>query len=183
MFNSAFAIQQQIPRGERAFDYPPVYFIGVMDFSVHEGSDRVLYRYTIQETETHEQMTDSLHYLFLELPNCKRACTPEATVLDNFCYALHNIGRMKERPAGLKGEIFDLLFKSAEISTFAVHEKTKYFEDMTTQEDIKRMIAFAEDRGMEKGKLMTAKAMKDKGFSVADICEISGLDEKTVVSL
>jgi len=191
VFNSAFAIQQQIPRGERAFDYPPVYFIGVMDFTVHEGSDKVLYRYTIQETETHEQMTDSLHYLFLELPNCKRACTPEATVLDNFCYALHNIGRMKERPSGLKGEIFDLLFKSAEISTFAVHERKQYFEDMTTQKDIQRMIAFAEDKGIEKGiekgketaMNQMAKAMKKKGYPVTEISELTGLDGKAIEAL
>ena len=106
---------------------------------------------------------------------------------------------MKERPSGLKGEIFDLLFKSAEISTFAVHEKTKYFEDMTTQEDIKRMIAFAEDRGIEKGMekglekgiekgresatSQMAKAMKEKGYPVADICEISGLSQEVVSSL
>ena len=80
-----------------------------------------------------------------------------------------------------------MLFKSAEISKFAVHERKQYFEDMTTQEDIKRMIAFAEDRGMErgmdKGIAKMAKAMKAKGYSVADICEISGLDERTVASL
>lgn len=108
-------------------------------------------------------------------------------MLENFCYALHNIGQMKERPAGLKGEIFDLLFESAEISKFAVHEKAKYFEDMTTQEDIKRMIAFAEDRGVEKGmekeKLMAAKIMKDKGYPVSDTCEIVGLTPEVVSAL
>jgi predicted transposase/invertase (TIGR01784 family) len=183
VFNSAFAIQQQIPRGVRAFDYPPVYFIGVMDFSVHEGSDRVLYRYTLQETNTHELMTDSVQYLFLELPNCKRACTSEASVLDNFCYALHNIGHMKERPAGLEGEIFDLLFKSAEISKFAMYERTQYFEDMTTQEDIKRMIAFAEDKGVAKGMAegkaeqarKIAQTLLSRGMSVPDVSEITGL--------
>lgn len=133
--------------------------------------------------KTHELMTDRLQYLFLELPNCKRACTPQATVLDNFCYALHNIGRMKERPTGLEGEIFDLLFKSAEISKFAVHERVKYFEDMTTQEDIKRMIAFAEDKGIEKGMVKMAKVMKERNYPVSEICEITGLDQKTVEAL
>jgi hypothetical protein len=75
------------------------------------------------------------------------------------------------------------LFKSAEISTFDVHERKQYFVDMTTQKDIQRMIAFAEDKGIEKGKTEMAKLMREKGFSVELICEISGLDQQTVEGL
>jgi hypothetical protein len=64
---------------------------------------REVFRYTIQENSSHELMTDRLQYIFLELPNCKKAHTPEATVLDNFCFVLHNIGKMEERPEGLDG--------------------------------------------------------------------------------
>ena len=110
-----------------------------MDFSVHEGSDQVLFRYNLQERTSHEKMTDCLQFLFLELPNCRKALTPEASVLDNFCYVLRNVSRMDRRPEGLEGEIFDLLFNSVEISKFAGSEKEKYFEDMTTKEDINRM--------------------------------------------
>lgn len=152
VFNSAMGVVGQIPRGKRGFDYPPVYFIGVMDFSRHRGSEQVLYRYGLLELSSHETMTENLQYLFLELPNCTRALTPEATVLDNFCYVLHNLSKMQKRPAGLQGEIFDLLFKSAEIANFANDERTKYYEDMTTKEDIQRMIYFAEDQGLARGR-------------------------------
>ena len=54
---------------------------------------------------------------------------------------------------------------------------------MTTQKDIQRMIAFAEDKGIEKGKTEMAKLMREKGFSVELICEISGLDQQTVEGL
>lgn len=152
VFNSTFAVQQQLPIGSKAFDYPAVYFIGIMNFSIHKNSDLVLYRYTIQENTSHELMTDRLQYIFLELPNCTKALTREATVLDNFCYILHNIGKMEERPEGLEGEIYDLLFNSAEITNFTATEHQKYLEDMTTKEDIQRMIAYAEDHGKEEGR-------------------------------
>jgi len=42
--------------------------------------------------------------------------TSEASLLDNFCYALKNMPEMEKRPQELKGEIFDLLFNSAEIN-------------------------------------------------------------------
>lgn len=38
IFNSSFIVQQQIERGESEYDFPPVYFIGIMDFSIHKDS-------------------------------------------------------------------------------------------------------------------------------------------------
>ncbi|MBR1698590.1 MAG: PD-(D/E)XK nuclease family transposase [Bacteroidales bacterium] len=152
-------------------------------FSVHKGSDQFLFRYNLQEKSSHEEMIECLQFLFLELPNCKKALTPEATVLDNFCYALQNISRMEKRPAGLEGEIFDLLFKSAEISTFAGSEREKYFEDMTTKEDIKRMIAFAEDKGIEKAEKDMAIKMMEKGFDWETISELTGLPIPAIQAL
>ena len=128
---------------------------------------------------------------------------PEASVLDNFCYVLRNVSRMERRPEGLEGEIFDLLFNSVEISKFAGSEKEKYFEDMTTKEDINRMIAFAEDkgeqRGMEKGiekgmekgieqgiekeKLSLAKRMLEKGYEVETVAELTELSVPAIQAL
>lgn len=58
---------------------------------------------------------------------------------------------------------------------------------MTTQKDIQRMIAFAEDKGIEKGKETAmnqmAKAMKEKGYPVTEISEITSLDEKAIQAL
>ena len=164
VYYSTFAVQQQLAAGKDegkpsdSYTFPTVYFIGLMDFSFHEGSDQVLYRYTIRERESNELMTPHLQYIFLELPNCRRALTPEATVLDNFCYALHNMEHLTHRPAEFKAEIFKLLFDSAEIATFTPEEKVKYQEDMTTERDIRNQIAYAEEKGMERG---MEKGMKE----------------------
>ena len=151
LFNSTFAIQEQMTTGEGAFDYPAVYFIGIMDFSIHEGSDQVLFRYDLRERDSFELMTDRIQFIFLELTNCHRALTPDATVLENFCYALHNMENLPDRPAGLETELFRLLFETAEIATFTPQELTKYDFDMTTERDIKNQIAYAEEKGLEKG--------------------------------
>ena len=157
-----------------------------MNFSFHKG-DEVLYRYSLQENHSHERMTDCLQYLFLELPNCTKAMTPEATVLDNFCYALHNISRLPSRPEGLDGEIFDLLFKSADLTTFAKDERLQYFDDMHTKEDIERMIEYAREEGMEKGMEKTnldhAKKMLASECSVDLIAQITGLSPEAIQAL
>ena len=198
VFNSTFAIQNQLKKGNRVFSFPPVYFIGIMNFSFHEG-DKVLYRYSLQENSSHERMTDCLQFLFLELPNSTKAMTPKATVLENFCYVLHNISKMQSRPEGLKGEMFDLLFKSADLSTFADNERDQYFEDMHTKEDIERMIDYAKNEGieigMEKGKEIgreearhestefIAKKMLKMDMEIETISSVTGMSREQIRSL
>ena len=97
-------------------------------------------------------MTECVQFIFLELPNCRKALTPEATILDNFCYALHNMPSLPDRPAELESEIFRRLFESAEIATFAPKEKVKYQNDMTSERDIRNQIAYARQEGRAEGR-------------------------------
>ena len=136
-------------------------------------------------------MTDSLHFIFLELPNCGRALTPQATVLDNFCFALHNMQFLEERPDALRQEIFDLLFEAAEIATFTPEDKVKYEFEMTTERDIRNQIAFAKKNARAEGKsegllersIETARKMLAKGYPVEEIAEISELPVKQIQAL
>lgn len=174
---SALGIQQQIEHGTTEYWLKPMYFIGLMDFSMHEGSDQVLWKYSIRNDSDYEElMTDHLHYIFLELPNCKKALTSEATVLDNFCYALHNMESLPAQPKELKEEIFKILFESAEISTFTPTERIRYIEDMTTERDLKNQMAYAENKAEAKGRAegleQMAKAMRQEGMSEEDIQRI-----------
>ena len=178
---SALGIQQQIAHGTTEYWLKPMYFIGLMDFSMHEGSDKVLWRYSIRNDSDHEElMTDHLHYIFLELPNCKKALTSEATVLDNFCYALHNMESLPAQPKELKEEIFKILFESAEISTFTPTERIRYIEDMTTERDLKNQMAYAENKGKAEGRAeglaegmeQMAEAMRQECMSEEDIQRI-----------
>ena len=107
VFYSTFGIQQQLEAGNTGdYAFPTVYFIGLMDFSLHKDSDEVKFRYLLKRDCSDEIMTEHLQYIFLELPNCKNALQPGATVLENFCYALRNMETMTSRPAELKEEIF-----------------------------------------------------------------------------
>ena len=206
---SSFGVQQQVLAGS-GDDYRmrPLYFIGLMDFSMHRGSDEVLFRYSIQNDDgSGERMTENLHFIFLELPNCSKALTPEAGILDNFCYALHNMENLPERPKELKEEIFKLLFDSAEISSFAVNEQKNYEEDMTTERDLRNQLAYAKKEGREeglaegeakgiakgradgitegiaRGATSIAKTMLSKGYSVSEVSECCGLSIDEVKSL
>ena len=180
LFNTTFAIQEQMRVGEDSYMFPEVYFIGVMKFSFHEGSGRVRYSYTLREEESGEIMTDRVKFIFLELPNSEGAWDrPEATVLDKFCYALYKLPELEGRPAGLEAEIFRILFESAEIATFTPQERTKYIYDMTTERDIRNQLAYARKEGPEEGReeerLMTARKLAELGVDPAIIEKATGV--------
>ena len=178
VFNSSFAILQQKAKGELDYDFPTVYFIGIMDFSYHVGSDQVDFRYTIRENRTNELMTPRVQYIFLELPNSlQKGLKPGATVLENICYALHQMEHLTEQPTELKQEIFKLLFESAEIATFTPEERVKYQNDMTTERDRYNQLVFAEAKGREQGReegredaiRKMAEQLRARGMSEAEI--------------
>ena len=150
VFNSTFAIQRQLREGAERFAFKPVYFIGIMRFSLHPDDKRFLYSYCLKEQETGETMTDDLHYIFLEVGKCSSA--PDASLVEKVGYALNHLPSLNGRPAGFDGEIFDLLFSSADLHNFAPDDKIKYLNDMTTERDIRNQIAFAKDKGFEEGR-------------------------------
>ena len=195
IYYASHCILQQMPQGQDDFSFPPVYFIGIMDFALHNDPQRVMYRYALREDQDKDLMTDSLHFIFLELPNCGRALTPQATVLDNFCFALHNMQFLEERPDVLRQEIFDLLFEAAEIATFTPEDKVKYEFEMTTERDIRNQIAFAKKNaraeGIIEGKaegrmengIESARRMLEDHLPIETIAKYSGLSIDQVRAL
>ena len=183
LYNASHCVIRQMDQGDEEYNFAPVYFIGVVDFPLHEDPDRVLYRYSLHEDTDGERMTDNVHYIFLELPNCGRALSPEATLLDNFCFSLHNMQFLEERPAELRQEIFDLLFQAAEIATFTPEDKVKYDFNMTTERDIHNQIRYAERKGMEKHAVDTARRMLADNEPIDKVIKYSGLTEEQIKAL
>ena len=90
-------------------------------------------------------------------------------------------------PAELRQEIFDLLFQSVEIATFAPEEKTKYDFNMTTERDIRNQIRYAEKKGMKKGMAegveKVAREMRKDNIPIEMIVKYTGLSEEQVRAL
>ncbi len=182
VFVSSFGIQKQLLRGRKENDYTlaPVYFIGILDFILHDAADpRVLYRYMFREEKTYAVMTDHIQFLFLELPKARNPFTEAATELDKICFALRNLYTFEEQPAQLTGEFFTLLFNSAEIATFTPEEKIKYESDMTTKRDIENQIRYAHDTGIEQGIEQgidrTVAALRQSGMPEEEVQRIIAL--------
>ena len=73
---------------------------------------------------------------------------------------------------GPAGELFRLLFDSAEIAKFTAQEKIKYEYDMTTERDIRNQIAYAYDKGREDERTKIEEQLRKKGLSNEDIASL-----------
>lgn len=183
LFNSTFVLQEQVQLGSKDWALPQIYFIGVVNFPLHKGSDRVLYRYRLRDIENMEDMPVPVEYIFLEIPNCSKAMTKEASLLDNFCYALKNMPEMEERPKELKGEIFDLLFNSAEINKFAPKERSEYIKQMITIRDKVNQLATAEAKGKAENSRDIAIRMLEDGIDAAFISKYTQIPMAEILVL
>ena len=89
--------------------------------------------------------------------------------------------------ATIEDKVFDRLFKESEIATFTPEELSEYEDSLNAYRDIKNSIDSARREGRAEGlaeeKKDIARKMKSKGFSAADISEMTGLTDEEIETL
>ena len=103
--------------------------------------------------------------------------------MEDFCYYLRNMKNLHVVTEKGMSELNRLLLKSGEISNYTPQERVKYINDMTTKRDIENQIEYAMEKGMEKGRLDTARNLKNLGVPTDTICEATGLTKEQVIAL
>ena len=63
-----------------------------------------------------------------------------------------NLPALDNQPEELHGELFNLLFNSAEIATFTAKERIQYEKDMRTEQDFRNQLAYARQEGRKEGR-------------------------------
>ena len=191
LFYASLMIEKQLPKGMRSYDYPPVYVVSLQNFRMHRREDGFMFRFSLQEDVTHEQMTDRLNFVFLELPNARHFDTPGISLAEKICYTLGHMDSFENRPPELKEKFFEILFDLMEIAKFAPDERVKYEHDMTTERDRLNQLDYAMEKGMEKvmekgmekGREEVARNLLKMSMPVADIAKATGLSEDQILAL
>ena len=175
LFYSTFPIQEQVKAEhkkmkphrshDKQYDYPPVFIVSFLNFSLHEGSDRVLFRYDLRERESGDLMTDRINYIFLEMRNFTREeILPEDSFAEKISYAFTHMGSLKERPAALMEKVFEKLFEACEIKQLPEQKLTKYKDTMTTAMDLENILYTTEVKGEMRGEKKGMKKGMEKGM-------------------
>ena len=206
LYYSTFPVQEQGLRGDWDFRLTPVYMVGILNFALkHDcpggtaaengGNPKLIHRYDLRERETGELMTDNLHFVFIEVGAFDRKEEELESVMDKWMFVLKNMARLLDRPEALQERIFRKLFEAAQIAAMPHDEQVLYRDNMMTENDYRNCIDFAREEGhasgfaegrsegKTEGIASVAKSMKAKGYSIADIMDVSGLSQKEVEDL
>ena len=186
----------------------PVYVVSILNFSLKHSSAAALDRglvshYAIRNVRADENMTDALHFVFLELGRMKYK--PEEDVrckdaLERLAFTIKNGKYFQKVPEtfGDDAKINNLL-KTMEIMKYTDEQRRRYeaefFAELEKKSELKAAredgleqgiqqgIEKGMEKGLEQGKLQMAKELKAAKVEVEIISRASGLTVEEVEAL
>ena len=175
-------IRQQAPKGEWDYHLDDVYTVGILNFEFPHGeypADSYRHEIKLKDVEDNHVFYDKLTFIYLEMPKFTKTEDELENLFEKWMFVLHNLYRLLERPKALQDSVFKKLFEQAEIVRYSETERRQYEESKKVFWDNYSALKTAEKKGV----LKTARKMKDKGFSVEDIADITSLSVEEIEEL
>ena len=196
VFYSTFPIREQAKRGNWDYELKAVYTVGILNFVFDDKDDEYFHHEVkLMDICTKEVFYDKLTFVYLEMPKFNKREDELVTMFDKWLFVLRNLASLLERPAALQERVFTRLFEAAEIAKFSKRELCEYEDSLKNFRDMYSVITTAEmkgeARGREEGRAegelaerqKNAQRMKQKGYPLTDISEITGLSLKVIEEL
>ena len=146
LYYSTFSLQSQVSEGVDEYCLKPVYVVSIDDFSRGHGPDwgsRVLSSYSIREDENHELMTDSLHFVFVELSYFKKQWKDIDNDKERLYFCLKHLHEMDELPECFAEGIWSKLANQARVVEMEPEVKEQYIRAMETEIDKRAQMKYA----------------------------------------
>ncbi len=176
VFYATFPIKAQAEKGEWDFKLNPVYCVAILDFIFDDDREQKECISNVQLKDQFCQVfSKNLTFVFIEMPRFTKYDGQLVTHFDKWLYFLKYLEDFEDIPEVLKEDVFVQGFNIAEISNFNEKELMAYEESLKTYRDFKGAIDTSYEDGRIKGKVEVAKKLKEKGFSIAEITELTGL--------
>ncbi len=187
IYYSTFPIQDQAITGKWDFQLKAVYMIGILDFVFDDNKDdNEVFHHEVQlfDKATEKVFFDKLTYIYLELPKFKKSVGELETHFEKWLYILKNLPTFTSRPPELQEKSFDQLFEQAELANYndgeykAYEASLKIYRDNTNTDYTLKAEGKAE--GRTEKQIEIAKRMKQKGYSLEEVAEMTGLSVEEI---
>ena len=196
VYYSTFPIREQAQRGsDWNFELKAVYTIAILDFvfdSDLEEPNKFRYDVKLTDIETCKVFYDKLTFIYLEMPKFNKPVELLESRFDKWMYVIRNLNKLDRIPDELKEQIFMHLFEVAEIAKFSKEEAEAYEDSLKSYRDLKNSLDTAYEEGMEQGRIEGVEEgeqrkevffvlrLHDKGMTVAEISDLTGLTEENI---
>jgi predicted transposase/invertase (TIGR01784 family) len=186
VYYSTFPIREQAKRADWNYELKAVYTIAILDFVFDEDKkdpDKFRYDIKLTDTETKEVFYNKLTFIYLEMPKFNKTVDELETRFDKWLYVIRNLNRLDKVPDKLRERVFEKLFETAEIAKFTTDQIRSYEDSLKYYRDLKNSLDTAKEEGIEIGKLEIAKKALEKGISIEDVVDLTGLRREQVEKL
>ncbi|TAD95605.1 MAG: Rpn family recombination-promoting nuclease/putative transposase [Bacteroidetes bacterium] len=185
IYYATFAIQEQAKKGKWDYNWQGVYTIAIMDFSFTDSPHKNVKTQAVLYDEENEVIfSDKLKFVYLEMDKFTKSIDELENYYEKWLYLLKNLSFLDKIPAKLREKAFQKVFQIAEIAKYNPKERQKYEDSLKHYRDIENSLdlKFEEGRGIgsQERAFVIAQNMKNKGFSVQDIIEFTGLTESEI---
>lgn len=185
-------------QGERGKDWKfslcPVYGIFLLNYKMGINS-KFRTDVILADRETGKMFSNKIRQVYLELPWFTKEADDCETDFERWLYLLKHMDTLDRMPFKAQKAVFDKLLEVADVANLSKDERVLYDEALKRYRDYKNTIDYAEERGVEKGRkegrkegrqegvYSVVKAMKEKGFPLLTIAEVTGLSETEIETL
>jgi len=188
LYNAAKAYSTQLQQGDQYELLNPVIALTVTDFPLFSEFPQAISRFRLLENKALVEYSGDVELVFAELPKFNKPESELTTITDKWLYFVKNAGSLAYVPNTLNNE--QAIKKAFEIANYAgltqieeeaQHKRRDFLHMQRTSVDyaLERGIQQGMQQGIQQGAklsaLETAKKMREKGFSIEEITELTGL--------
>ncbi len=187
-YYASFLIQDQAKKGKWDFELTPIYFIGILDFSLASFPDGN-YLHFGQITDIHSQqvMFEKLNFIYIEMAKFKKAESELSSHLEWWLYFLRELVTFDEVPTEFQGDIIENAFELAKLANMTHEDRHAYELSLKYYRDFINVIDTAKKEGKEegekKGKREAAKVLKENNVDLSLITAATGLSAEEIKQL
>ncbi len=190
-----YASEAIVRQGEKGtawnYDIKAVYIIAFTNFVLTGCAGRLRIDAGLTDLQQGGLFTDKLRLIYLQMPCFTKEASECENQFERWIYILKNMEILERMPWAAQNAVFQRLAEVAEVSKLSKEDRIKYDHALKRYRDTLNAITGAEQKGRAEGRaegvrvkaLETARRMKDKGFSVEDIAEITDLSTGEIAAL
>jgi predicted transposase/invertase (TIGR01784 family) len=204
LFYITFPIKDQAQKGAWDFKLLPIYYIALLDFEYDEHEEIRKFDRKVQlRDEDGFVFYDKLGFRFLQMPFFKKSENELETHFDKWCYFLKYLDSFSNIPQILNEPLFDKAFKTAELAAMSGDERMEYERSKLVYWELKSALDTSKEEGFNDGfqggfkdgfqdgfqdgakskAIIIAKKLKEKGLSISEIIEMTGLSNDDIDKL
>ncbi len=187
VFYSTFPIREQAKKGLWDYQLKAVYCIGILDFrfgNYENPAEKDDVVHVIQLKNQYGRVFyNKLTYMYLEMPNFKKAETELVSRLDQWLFFLRNLEDFEAVPAIFADAVFQQAFQTAELAQFDPAEWDSYEGSLKVYRDLHAVIDTAHDKGRDEAKREVARNLRAAGLNLEMIAAATGLSPSEIEKL